>query len=103
MRQPWLLALALGLAGGPSAAAAQGRVTVKYAIEVDTRHPSYKAAEFMARRAAELSGGRLEVQLFPSAQLGGSREMVEGMQVGTMELTMATAAVMSRVVISRRR
>src|SRR5581483_8651379 len=35
---------------------------------------------------------------FPSAQLGGSREMVEGMQVGTMEMTMATAAVMSRVV-----
>jgi tripartite ATP-independent transporter DctP family solute receptor len=36
--------------------------------------------------------------LFPSAQLGGSREMVEGMQVGTVEMAMPTAAVTSRVV-----
>jgi TRAP-type C4-dicarboxylate transport system substrate-binding protein len=32
----------------------------------------------MTQRAAELSKNQLEVQLFPSAQLGGSREMVEG-------------------------
>jgi tripartite ATP-independent transporter DctP family solute receptor len=93
-----LVPLLAVLASGASDAAAQAKVPVKYAIEVDTRHPYYKASELAARRAAELSGGRLDVQLFPSAQLGGSREMVEGMQVGTMELTMATAAVMSRVV-----
>jgi tripartite ATP-independent transporter DctP family solute receptor len=97
-----LAALVLTAALGPvwwsSQAGAQTKTTLKYAIEVDTRHPYYRASEFLAKRAAELSGGRLEVQLFPSAQLGGSREMVEGMQVGTMEMTMSTAAVMSRVV-----
>jgi len=101
MRRPLLLLLLLaniGLALAAAEAGAQGKAIVKYAIEVDTRHPYYRASELMAKRAAELSGGRLELQLFPSAQLGGSREMVEGMQVGTMELTMATAAVMSRVV-----
>ena len=92
------LLLALGLAGVAADAGAQPKTTLKYAIEVDTRHPYYRASEFLAKRAAELSGGRLEVQLFPSAQLGGSREMVEGMQVGTMEMTMSTVAVMSRVV-----
>jgi TRAP-type C4-dicarboxylate transport system substrate-binding protein len=71
------LAVALAiLAATP--AFAQAKTIIKYAIEVDTRHPYWKAAEMMAQRAAELSKNQLEVQLFPSAQLGGSREMVEG-------------------------
>jgi tripartite ATP-independent transporter DctP family solute receptor len=92
-----LLALALAFSSA-SRAHAQPKTVVKYAIEVDTRHPYYGAAQMMARRAAELSGNRLEVQLFPSGQLGGSREMVEGLQVGTMEMAQPTAAVASRVV-----
>ena len=52
----------------------------------------------MRERASELTNGRLDVQVFPSAQLGGSREMVEGMQVGTAEMAMPTAAVASRVI-----
>ena len=104
MRRPLLVTLLaativplVAVATGPGARA-QDKVTLKYALEVDTRHPYYRAAEFTAKRAAELSGGRLELQLFPSGQLGSSREMVEGMQVGTMEVTMSTAPVMSRVV-----
>jgi TRAP-type C4-dicarboxylate transport system substrate-binding protein len=79
MRRPRLFALLLALVGialAATEASAQGKAIVKYAIEVDTRQPYYKASEFMAKRAAELSGGWLELQLFPSAQLGGSREMV---------------------------
>lgn len=79
-------------------AGAQQKTIVKYAIEVDTRHPYYGAARMMAQRAAELSRNRLEVQLFPSGQLGGSREMVEGLQVGTIEMGQPTAPVTSRVV-----
>jgi TRAP-type transport system periplasmic protein len=77
---------------------AQEKVTLRYALEVDTRHPYTRAAESMRQRAAELTKGRLDVQVFPSAQLGGSREMVEGMQVGTVEMAMPTAAVTSRMV-----
>ena len=74
------------------------RSSLHYALEVDTRHPYARAAEMMRERASELTNGRLDVQVFPSAQLGGSREMVEGMQVGTAEMAMPTAAVASRVI-----
>ena len=81
-----------------AASTAQDKVTLRYALEVDPRHPYTRAAEMMSKRASELTNGRLDVQVFPSAQLGGSREMVEGMQVGTVEMAMPTAAVASRVV-----
>ena len=103
MRLDWRLAL-LGLVmvavggGPPPRVDAQDKVTLNFALEVDTRHPYTRAAEMMRQRASALSNGRLDVQLFPSAQLGGSREMVEGMQVGTVEMAMPTAAVTSRVV-----
>lgn len=103
MRSPWRLALlalvTMAVEGvAVSRAPAQDKVTLRYALEVDTRHPYTRAAEMMRQRASELTGGRLDVQVFPAAQLGGSREMVEGMQVGTMEMAMPTAAVASRVV-----
>jgi TRAP-type transport system periplasmic protein len=103
MRPEWrlaLLALVTLCATGATAtrATAQDKVTLRYALEVDPRHPYTRAAEMMSKRASELTNGRLDVQVFPSAQLGGSREMVEGMQVGTVEMAMPTAAVASRVV-----
>lgn len=88
----------LAVAATPLAALAQPKTVIKYAIEVDTRHPYYRAAEVMAQRVAELSQKRLEVQLFPSGQLGGSREMVEGLQVGTLEMGQPTVPVTSRIV-----
>jgi TRAP-type transport system periplasmic protein len=103
MRRDWRLTfLAVGTVAVVGAAVsrvpAQDKVTLRYALEVDTRHPYTRAAVMMQQRAAELTGGRLDVQVFPSAQLGGSREMVEGMQVGIAEMAMPTAAVASRVV-----
>ena len=89
---------ALRTGAAATRATAQDKVTLRYALEVDPRHPYTRAAEMMSKRASELTNGRLDVQVFPSAQLGGSREMVEGMQVGTVEMAMPTAAVASRVV-----
>lgn len=82
----------------PGPALAQGKVTLKFGHLVDTRHPYHLGAEHLAKRAGELSGGRLEVQIFPSSQLGKDRELMEGMQIGTVEMGMPTAPVASQFV-----
>ena len=46
----------------------------------------------------ERSGGRIAVEVFPSAQLGSSRDMIEGLQMGTLECAFAVTAVMSNFV-----
>ncbi|GGG71815.1 periplasmic substrate-binding transporter [Salipiger pallidus] len=38
----------------------------------------------------ELSGGDLEVALKPSGALGGERDVIEGLQIGTIELTISS-------------
>lgn len=40
----------------------------------------------------ERTNGAVEFQIFPSAQLGGQREMTEGVQLGTLEATVSPAA-----------
>ncbi|MCH5322276.1 MAG: DctP family TRAP transporter solute-binding subunit [Helicobacter sp.] len=43
--------------------------TIKFAHVVSANTPKGKAADFFAKRAEELSNGRLKVEVFPSAQL----------------------------------
>lgn len=48
--------------------------------------------EKVAAIVAEKSGGSVELQLFPRGQLGGQRELTEGVQLGTLEATVLPAA-----------
>lgn len=43
------------------------------------------AMEQFAQRVEEASGGRIETELYPAAQLGSNARMIEGMQLGTLE------------------
>ncbi|MCG6877268.1 MAG: TRAP transporter substrate-binding protein [Betaproteobacteria bacterium] len=47
-----------------------------------------KAAELVKQRTK----GAVEIQVFPSSQLGGAREMAEGIQLGTLEAMIAPAS-----------
>lgn len=67
-------------------ARAQGKRTTRLAHHVTTQSEQHAAAEIFARRAAELSGGSLTVQILPAAQMGGQREIIESVSLGTIEM-----------------
>ncbi len=46
------------------------------------------AFKFFAKRVGELSNDELEVQIFWSSQLGGAREMVQGVAAGSIDMQM---------------
>ncbi len=48
--------------------------------------------EKVAKLVSERTNGAVEFQLFPQGQLGQQREMTEGVQLGTLEATVAPAA-----------
>lgn len=48
--------------------------------------------ELVAQLVKERTNGAVEFQLFPQAQLGNQRVMTEGVQLGTLEATVAPAA-----------
>lgn len=47
-------------------------------------------ATAMAERLEELSGGTMTIEQFPANALGGEREMVEGAQIGTVDLVITS-------------
>lgn len=67
---------------------------LKLGHTLDTQHSVHIAMEYMAKRAAELSDGKLEIQIYPGGVLGSERESLELLQLGSLDLTKVSAAAM---------
>ena len=71
-----------------------GVKTLKLAHSLDMAHPVHKGMEYMARLVSEKSGGRLKIDIYPSAQLGTERQCLELLQIGSLDMTKVSAAVL---------
>ena len=71
------------LLSGPAVAA---EYTIKLAYVAQPTNPFHKGMEYFAQKVAEKSKNWIEVKLFHSQQLGGERDYIEGMQLGTIEM-----------------
>jgi C4-dicarboxylate-binding protein DctP len=93
-----VLALMMLLAqpgGGGPAAQPAGKVIIKFSHNQQTITPPHKAAEMFKQMVEQRSKGHYEVQIYPAQQLGGLRDQVEGVSLGTIELTQQTPATVS--------
>ncbi len=80
-----LAAIAVGWWGGVPAHAAD--VTIKLGhLQSPTNHQQAAAVRF-AELVAEKTKGRYEVKVFPAAQLGNARDMLEAFRQGNIEMT----------------
>ena len=79
-----LLALAFALAG--TAAPAFGVQVLKLGHIMSPKHQVQMTAEKFAEEVKARTGGAIEVQIFPSGQLGQEKEMFESMRLGSLEL-----------------
>lgn len=68
--------------------------TLKLAHGLNTEHPVHKAMVFMAKRVSEISEDRMEIKIYPAGQLGPERICVELLQIGSLDMTKVSAAVM---------
>jgi tripartite ATP-independent transporter DctP family solute receptor len=75
-------------------AEASGRTVLKLAHALDQSHPVHAGMEFMADRLATLSGGQMEIQIFPNGQLGSEPETVEQLQRGAIAMVKTSTAAM---------
>lgn len=69
-------------------------VVLKLAHSLDVTHPVHKAMVYMADKVKEKSSGRMEIQIFPSEQLGTEKENIESLQLGYLAMTKTSTAVM---------
>ena len=62
-------------------------VVLKLGHSLDTGHAVHKGMVHMAERLDEISGGKMRIDIYPSGQLGGERETVELVQIGSLAMT----------------
>ncbi len=77
---------------------AQEKITLKYATSLGEDSAYYKGAVALADAAKQLSNGQLTIQIFANAQLGNDRDMVEGMQLGSIDMASPSTGAMGAVV-----
>ena len=68
--------------------------TIKLGHGLDTNHPVHHAMVFMQERLDSLSGGVLQIQIYPSQQLGTERQLLELLQLGSLGMTKVASAVL---------
>ena len=86
MKTPTLLAAALALAAWlPLSATAQS--AMKISISIGQNSHQGVGIDTFAKEVEKRTGGRYKVQTFYSGSLGGERESIEAVQLGTQELT----------------
>jgi len=78
--------------------ASEGQTVLKLGHSLDTGHPVHVAMEFMGDRLAELSGGSVRLDIYPSGVLGSEVQCIEQLQVGSLAITKTSAASMENFI-----
>ncbi|MCD8234496.1 MAG: DctP family TRAP transporter solute-binding subunit [Cloacibacillus porcorum] len=81
------------MAAGAAFAAPEYTIKVGY-IGSDT-HPTMQAMKVFAKDVDAGSKGKIKVELYPNAQLGGDRELCEGVQMGTIQMAIPSTSALA--------
>jgi len=65
---------------------------------LDTQHPVHLAMEVLGESLEKKSNGQLKLNIYPSSQLGGERECLELLQIGSLDITKVSAAVLENFI-----
>jgi TRAP-type transport system periplasmic protein len=82
--RPLLGTALLAAALTPAAAFAQ-ETTIRLGHVLPESHSWHQAATGFAEQVAEETEGRVDIQVYPSGQLGTETEVIEGLQIGSVQ------------------
>jgi tripartite ATP-independent transporter DctP family solute receptor len=92
-----LAGLAAGTVRIPSATA-QAKMVLKATDVHPLGYPTVEAVVRMGKKLETATSGRLSIQMFPSMQLGGEKEMIEQAQLGALQLARISVGPMGPLV-----
>lgn len=88
-------ALAAAAPAMPAVVRAQDKLTLKMGTLGSTAYFYYKGAVRMSEEVAKRTGDKVAIQVFPNQQLGNERDMIEGMQLGTIDLAIINTPLLA--------
>jgi tripartite ATP-independent transporter DctP family solute receptor len=90
--------LAVAAAGVPGMSSAQDKMVWKASDVHPLGYPTVEAVQRMGKKLESATNGRISIQMFPSMQLGGEKEMIEQAQVGALQIARISVGAMGPVV-----
>ena len=72
--------------------------TWRYAHDMVLTHSMHVQLQQAAERIRRESGGRMEIQIFPNSQLGGSTDMLSQLRTGVIQLFNLSGVILATVV-----
>jgi tripartite ATP-independent transporter DctP family solute receptor len=97
MVKPALTVLALSI-GSALPALAQTKTVLKATDVHPLGYPTVEAVVRMGAKLEAATNGRLSIQMYPSMQLGGEKEMIEQAQVGALQIARISVGPMGPIV-----
>ncbi|HET9415514.1 MAG TPA: TRAP transporter substrate-binding protein [Pseudolabrys sp.] len=91
-----VLLAAAAFASGP--ALAQQKLVLKATDVHPLGYPTVEAVVRMGKKLEAATNGRLSIQMYPSMQLGGEKEMIEQAQVGALAIARISVGPMGPIV-----
>src|SRR5260221_1047672 len=82
----------------PGAGVAQQKQVWKATDVHPLGYPTVEAIVRMATKVEKATNGRISIQMYPSMQLGGEKEMIEQAQVGALQIARISVGAMGPVV-----
>ncbi len=76
---------------------AQKVITIKLSHVVAADTPKGKASEYFAKRAGELTKGKVKVYVYPNSQLYKDKEEIEALQIGAVQMLAPSIAKLSQL------
>lgn len=85
-------------AGSASTAAggANGKIVLKLAHVQPQTHAFHKGSVKFAEALKRLSNDTMEVQVYPNGVMGNERDLLEALQIGSLDLTTVTSALTAK-------
>ncbi len=66
------------------------QIVLKAGHSVAPTHPYHLGLEKFAQLIEERTGGNVKIEIFHSSQLGNERDMIEGLQMGTIDMVLSS-------------
>lgn len=74
---------------------AKPEIVLRYGDVNPLGHVLLNSAEFFAEKVADMSEGRIKIEIYPSGQLGDDNEVYQALQMGAVDLYRGNASSMS--------
>jgi tripartite ATP-independent transporter DctP family solute receptor len=94
----FVAAAACALLLAPAAGVAQDKQVWKASDVHPLGYPTIEAIVRMGKKIEAETNGRISIQMYPSMQLGGEKEMIEQAQVGALQISRVSVGALGPVV-----